>query len=133
MRPMKGKFKIKKMDLEKIYYNKLIRDKIPDKIKNKGSALEIRELSDEEFEKELIKKVEEEASGLQKAESREDFISEIADVMDILEAIKRLKNISDEEIKKAQQESLEKKGGFDKKTFLVWSQKDDYQSNEIKR
>jgi len=119
------------MSLEKVFYNKLIRDKIPEKITNKGSALETRELSDEEFEKELIKKVEEEASGLQKAESKEDFTAEIADIYDVLEEIKKLKNISDDEIKVAQQESLEKKGGFDKKTFLVWSEKDDYKSNEM--
>lgn len=119
--------------MEKVFYNKLIRDKIPAKMEGKGSAFEVRELNDEEFEKELIKKVEEESSGLQKAKSKDDFISEIADILDVIEEIKKLKEISDEEIKAKQLENHDKKGGFDSKTFLVWSQKDDYQSNEIKR
>lgn len=81
----------------------------------------------------MIKKVEEEASGLQSVKDKEGLISEMADVMDVIDEIKKLKNISDEEIKIAQKRNAEKKGGFNKKIFLVWSEKDDYQSNEIRR
>ena len=119
--------------MEKVFYNKLIRDKIPDKMNSKGKVFEVRELDEQEFEKELIKKVEEEASGLQAAQTKEELISEMADVLDVIDEIKKLKNISDEEIKNEQAKNLDKKGGFEKKIFLVWSQKDDYQSNEIKR
>jgi predicted house-cleaning noncanonical NTP pyrophosphatase (MazG superfamily) len=43
----------------KIYYNKLIRDRIPEKIAAAGADCEIRVLSDAEFAEELVKKVEE--------------------------------------------------------------------------
>jgi len=119
--------------MEKIFYNKLIRDNIPDKMEKKGSAFEINTLGNEEFEEELIKKVEEEASGLQNSKSKEDFVAEIADIMDVVDEIKKIKNISNKEIKEKQKKNFEKKGGFDKKIFLVWSEKDDYKSNEIRR
>jgi predicted house-cleaning noncanonical NTP pyrophosphatase (MazG superfamily) len=119
--------------MEKVFYNKLIRDKVPGIMEAKGKAFEIRKLNDKEFEKELVKKVEEEASGLQNAQTREELIGEMADVIDVIEEIKKLKNISDEEIKTERLKNMEKKGGFDEKIFLVWSEKDDYQSNEIKR
>jgi len=52
--------------MKKIYYNKLIRDKIPEKIKKSGGDFKIGELKARDFEKELIKKVGEEADGLLK-------------------------------------------------------------------
>ena len=61
------------------------------------------------------------------------MVSELVDVMDVIEEIKRLKGISDEEIAIEREKMLEKKGGFANKIFLIWSEKDDYQSNEIKR
>ena len=120
-------------EIEKVFYNKLIRDKIPEIMSSKDKAFEIRELDDVEYEKELIKKVEEEASGLQSANTREELVSELADTIDVIDEIKKLKNISEEEIRSGQLKNAEKKGGFEKKIFLVWSQKDDYQSNEIRR
>ena len=119
--------------MEKVFYNKLIRDKIPAKMDSLGKAYEVRELDDLEFEKELIKKVEEEASGLQASKTDEELVSELADVMDVIDEIKKLKGISEESIKEKQKINFEKKGGFDKKIFLLWSEKDDYKSNEIKR
>ena len=52
--------------MKKIYYNKLIRDKIPEKIKKSGGDFKARKLKPKEFEKELIKKAGEEADGLRK-------------------------------------------------------------------
>jgi len=116
--------------MEKVFYNKLIRDKIPDRMSERGQAFEIRELDDLEFEKELIRKVEEEASGLQAVDTREELIGEMADVMDVIEEIKKLKNISDKELRLEQIKNDERRGGFDKKIYLVWSEKSDYKSNE---
>ena len=118
--------------MSRVYYNKLIRDNIPDKIKGKGSDLETRELNDEEFEKELLKKVEEEASGVVAATTKEEITEELADVLDVIEEIKRLKGITDDEIREAQEINSKKKGGFIKRLFLVWSSDDGYKTNEKK-
>ena len=71
-------------EMKKIYYNKLIRDAIPEKIEKAGADYEVYELDEKRFEEELIKKVEEEASGMQSAETKEDLIGEIADVIDVI-------------------------------------------------
>jgi len=116
--------------MKKIHYNKLIRDKIPEKIRKSGGDYKIEKLKTKKFEKELIKKVGEEADGLLAAKSKKELISELADVIDVIEEIKRFKKITNQQIKKAQRESDEIKGGFKKRLFLFWSSDTGYKSNE---
>ncbi len=118
--------------MKKIYYHKLIRDKIPEIIKKSGGDFEIEKLKTKDFNKELIKKVGEEASGLLTAKTKEELTSEIADVLDVIEEIKKFKNITSQQIRKAQQKALRIKGGFKKRLFLVWSSDTGYRSNERK-
>lgn len=116
--------------MKKIHYNKLIRDRIPEKIKKNGGDYKIKELKTREFEKELIKKVGEESDGLINAKNKKELISELADVIDVIEEIKRFKKITSQDIKKAQKESNKIKGGFKKRLFLFWSSDTGYKSNE---
>ena len=118
--------------MRKIFYRKLIRDKIPEKMTQVGAAYEIRKLGRKEFEKELLKKVGEEASGLLSAKSKEDIIEELADVLDVAEEIRRHWKINPSCLKKKQKENAAKKGGFKKKIFLVWSEDNGYRTNERK-
>lgn len=118
--------------MKKIYYRKLIRDRIPEKMERAGAAYKVRRLRKKEFEKELIKKVEEEASGLQRAGNKIELVEELADVLDVVEEIKKVKKIKVQEINKAQKENDKKKGGFKKKIFLVWSEDTGYRTNERK-
>lgn len=116
--------------MKKVYYNKLIRDKIADKIKNNNEECETRELDDEEFEQELLKKINEEASALSRVRSRVEFLDELADLDMVIDEIKRIQNITSDEILEAKKKNIEKKGGFDKKLFLHWSEDTEYKSNE---
>ncbi|MCL4403751.1 nucleoside triphosphate pyrophosphohydrolase [Patescibacteria group bacterium] len=116
--------------MKRIYYNKLIRDKIPEKIAKKGSAYEARKLGAKDFERELLKKVGEEASGLLNARTKDEITSELADVLDVVEEIKRTKRISSAQIRSAQRLSYRTKGGFKKRLFLFWSADDGYKTNE---
>ncbi|MCL4405269.1 MAG: nucleoside triphosphate pyrophosphohydrolase [Patescibacteria group bacterium] len=116
--------------MKKIYYNKLIRDKIPEKIVKHGGQYEIARLKQKDFEKELLKKVGEEASGLLNAKTKKDITSELADIIDVIEKIKRVNHISEEGIKTARREAYAVKGGFRKKLFLVWSSDTGYKTNE---
>jgi hypothetical protein len=54
----------------------------------------------------------------------------LADVLDVIREVKLLKGISDVELRAAQEAAHEKKGGFAKKLFLVWSSDDGYKTNE---
>jgi predicted house-cleaning noncanonical NTP pyrophosphatase (MazG superfamily) len=115
---------------ERIYYNKLVWDNVPDIIRNKGKECEVRELTDEEFELELLKKVEEEASALPETTTKQELIDEIADVITVIEYIKTRKGISELDIADALERHVHKRGRFEKKLFLVWSSDSTYVTNE---
>jgi predicted house-cleaning noncanonical NTP pyrophosphatase (MazG superfamily) len=116
----------------KVYYRKLIRDKIPEKIASAGATCSVRTLSPEEYESALLAKVEEEASGVAAATSRAVLIDELADVLAVIQEIRLFRDISDEELEAAYRKGFEKKGGFTKRLFLEWSSDDGYTSNEKK-
>lgn len=118
--------------MKKTYYRKLIRDKIPQKMDRVGAAYEIRKLGKKEFEKELLKKVGEEASGLLTAKNKKELIEELADVLDVIEEIRRYWKIKPSCLLKSQKENALKKGGFKKKIYLVWSEDNGYRTNERK-
>lgn len=115
---------------ERIYYNKLVWDLVPDIIREKGKDCEVRVLTDEEFEIELMKKVEEEASALPETTTRQELIDELADIVTVIEYIKTLKNITELELADALERHTHKRGRFEKKLFLVWSSDSNYVTNE---
>lgn len=112
--------------MEKIFFNKLIRDKVTQKLESKNINFEVSELDQESFDRELLKKVSEEALEISKANSKEELVSEIADILFVIDEIKKQNNISQEEIDSASKINFDKKGGFDKKLFLHWTQDDNY-------
>lgn len=115
----------------RVYYNKLVRDGIKDKIESKGEACEIRELADSaEFQQELLKKVQEEASALSKVRSRKDLLDEYADLMVVLDALTKELEISEAELTVAMKENVERKGLYHKRHYLHWSEDSEYKSNE---
>ncbi len=116
--------------MKKVYYNKLIRDNILQKIKSNNEDCDVRELGDEEFEQELLKKINEEANGLSRARSRGEFLDELADLDIVIDEIKSIQGITPDEVLEAKKKNLDRKGGFSKKLFLNWSSDSDYKSNE---
>lgn len=117
--------------MSKVFYNKLVRDNIKEKIEMNGAQCEVRTIVDgQEFEQELLKKVSEEAEALSKVRTREEFLSEYADLMVVLDALTAEMEISEADIHVALKENLEKKGGFKNKHFLHWSSDSGYKSNE---
>lgn len=106
--------------VEKYYHQKLVRDKIPDVIKATGDEGEFRILDDEEYEKELKKKLIEEAKEVSEA-SNDKLMRELADVLELTKSIAEHYKIPFEEVEKLQKEKRESRGGFVKKLFLIWS------------
>src|SRR4030066_1347555 len=118
--------------MKKIFYRKLIRDRIPEKMTRVGATYETRKLGKREFERELLKKVGEEASGLLAAKNKNDIIKELADVLDVAEEVRKHWKIKPSCIRTRQKENALKKGGFKKKIYLVWSEDTGYRTNERK-
>lgn len=99
-------------------YNKLVRDKIPEIIKNNNEECSIRILNDNEYKIELLNKLKEECNEVIKAETKKELKEELSDVYEVLRSILKLENISMDNIISIADSKKEKRGGFDKKIFL---------------
>jgi predicted house-cleaning noncanonical NTP pyrophosphatase (MazG superfamily) len=108
--------------MKKIYYHKLIRDKVPQKMEAAGATFEVKKLSQKEFEKALIAKLGEEAKEVASARTKQELIEELADVTAVMDEIKKVKKISLAALRAVQKANIKKKGGFAKKLWLVWSE-----------
>jgi len=118
--------------MKKIFYKKLIRDDIPERIKESGGKYLCKKLSLKDFKKELLKKVLEESSGVAYAKNKKEIISEIGDVLDVIDEIKRNLSISSTEITASRKSEFKRKGGFKKRQYLVWAEDTGYKTNERK-
>jgi predicted house-cleaning noncanonical NTP pyrophosphatase (MazG superfamily) len=116
--------------MEKIYYNKLCRDKIPQIIKDKGFDCHVRVVDHDEYKREIVRKVFEEASGVSNHVDHADLVAEIADLLITLEAVKKEFEVNDEEVAFAVQKSLNEKGAYNERLYLSWSSDTEYSSNE---
>lgn len=116
--------------MEKIYYNKLCRDKVPEIIIGKGFECEVREVGDEEYKREIVRKVFEEASGVSNYFGRRSLIKELADLVITIDAVKKEFGIADEELDVAVEKSIEDKGGYEDKLYLAWSSDTEYSSHD---
>lgn len=101
--------------MEKVF-NKLVRDNIPNIIDNNGEVAVTRVLDDEEYKKELYKKLLEEANEVINS-TEEETLEELADVLEILSSIASLNNKSIEDIIEIARMKREKRGGFQKDYF----------------
>lgn len=101
-------------------YNKLVRDKIVDIINNNGrdEVAIYRILSDDELEKELLKKLDEEFLELKDAVLSGDNNSIIEECADLIEVIRAINNDDLGSVIDRLEEKREKRGGFSKKLFL---------------
>ena len=99
---------------EKIIYNKLVRDNIPEIIEASGKTCETEILSDEEYLQMLDKKLDEELAEYHKDQN----IEELADLLEVLYATAKARGYSIEELEQVRVEKKEARGGFDKKILL---------------
>jgi predicted house-cleaning noncanonical NTP pyrophosphatase (MazG superfamily) len=95
-------------------HNKLVRDNVPDILKNKGIDYEFHIADDNEYESELYLKLQEEL---------EEFIlkpsiEKLADILEVIDAIRMFHNISLEELKKIKINKKKERGGFKNKIIL---------------
>ncbi len=95
-------------------YNKLVRDKIPEVLNEKNISNKFHIADEIEYEEKLFHKLLEEASDLMTDRNTE----ELADVYEILDAIKKLKGLTDDEIQTARDIKNREKGKFEKRIIL---------------
>ena len=98
-------------------YNKLIRDKIPEIIESSGKEYVVEVLSDDECIQQLKVKLREELEEYMTATEDEE-VTELADLVEVVYALLKHKNVSIEEFEKIRIQKQKDRGAFDKKLFL---------------
>ena len=103
--------------MEKVY-NKLVRDNIPEIIIKDNRNPITRILSDADYKKELEKKLLEEYNEVLGTTTSEDRIEELADMLEIIQALAILENKTLDDVNSVAKQKRLKRGGFEKKIFL---------------
>lgn len=96
----------------------------------KKVAYKVRQMKQKEFHKELLRKVGEEASAVTKVKTKKELVEELADLLTVVEEVKKQKKITDWELQTAIKDVKKSKGMFKKRYFLSWSGDDSYKTNE---
>lgn len=104
--------------MRKFLQNKLWRDTSVELMESQGSRIIWRALSDDEFNKELQRKLLEEAQEVVTAKSKHELISELADLYEVIETLTSLNQIAPLEISLAQEQKRNERGGFLGRKFV---------------
>ena len=95
-------------------YNKLVRDKITDIIEADGRIANYRILDENEYRRELNKKLQEEV----KEYLEDNNVEELADIVEVIYGILNSTDVSIKEFEKIRINKQEKRGAFEKKIYL---------------
>jgi predicted house-cleaning noncanonical NTP pyrophosphatase (MazG superfamily) len=97
------------------YYNKLVRDRIPEIIRADGKSCEVRTLAQDEYLAKLNEKLREELAEY----GASGDIGELADLVDVVAAIVECGGLSTEEFEGIRQAKRTERGGFQCRLLLV--------------
>jgi predicted house-cleaning noncanonical NTP pyrophosphatase (MazG superfamily) len=98
--------------MKKYKFEKLIRNNLPTRMEAEGITVNSRTLEHADYLLELKKKILEEAKEVSEANSKEELTTELADVMEVIEAIAAANQISLEEITNSKVKKREINGYF---------------------
>ncbi|RBP00187.1 nucleoside triphosphate pyrophosphohydrolase [Rossellomorea aquimaris] len=100
-------------------YNKLVRDKIPQILENKGREYSTKILNDEDYIKYLKEKAYEELDEYCAAETNGEAVEELADLLEVIRSLAKQHESTFEDVEAVRKDKAEKRGGFQDKVFLM--------------
>jgi predicted house-cleaning noncanonical NTP pyrophosphatase (MazG superfamily) len=98
--------------------DKLIRDKIPEIIRESGIEVFERVLEKDEYLKRLKDKLVEESEEVLSACSKKEICEELADVLEVMLALIKIYGLEFENITQKAEQKRSEKGGFNNRIFL---------------
>lgn len=104
---------------EKAEYNKLVRDKVPAQIADRGEHFEMVRLEGEAMVTALRRKLLEEALEALDASTGTDLVGELADVQEVVKAIAKAIQVSPQQLEEERLRKLKKRGGFEEGYMLL--------------
>ncbi|WP_338472817.1 nucleoside triphosphate pyrophosphohydrolase [Niallia sp. XMNu-256] len=100
-------------------HNKLVRDHMKQIILDAGRKPIMKTLNHEEYVTELRKKSEEELQEYLNAETNEEALEELADLLEVIHALAETHGSSIDEVEKRRVAKAESRGGFSDRVFLI--------------
>lgn len=104
-------------------YEKLIRDRIPELMDADGVRYQVDVLDDAAFRAALLEKLVEEAGEVRAAEGRSELVKELADVLEVVEALLEVEGVGWDEVRGVQEARRVARGGFRRRLRLRWTEK----------
>ena len=99
---------------------KLVRDLIPDLIRQSGRTVEVRYLTGDELKAALgAKLIEEAQEAAEVVHSRKDLVEELADVREVIAALMAACGITDQEVADAAEAKVQRRGAFGSGVWLA--------------
>jgi predicted house-cleaning noncanonical NTP pyrophosphatase (MazG superfamily) len=95
-------------------YPKLVRDRIPEIIRQSGQTPYTRTAAQSELESYLLEKLHEEVSEFRESKD----VHELADILGVVYGIARYYGISEEALNRLRQDKRRSRGGFDQNILL---------------
>lgn len=100
-------------------YNKLVRNRIPEHLAEKGITFETSVVLGGAFETALLDKLQEEAHEVVTS-ALDGRLQELADVQEVLDELAHLHGFTQQEVRAAQNRKREARGGFSGRILLHW-------------
>jgi predicted house-cleaning noncanonical NTP pyrophosphatase (MazG superfamily) len=104
---------------ERVEYNKIVRDRVPEIIAKRGEHAEILRLEGEALITALRQKLVEEAFEALDAKSGDDLVGELADVSEVIDALCGALKVTRPHLNTVQKEKRQKRGGFEAGVMLA--------------
>lgn len=95
-------------------YDKLVRDHIPQIIREQGNTPVTRQLGEDEYRQALIQKLQEEVAEF----VADNSLGELCDILEVVAALTSALGVSHEALQKAKDEKAARNGAFRERVFL---------------
>ena len=108
----------------RFYLQKLVRDKVVPNCLDDPEVVytEYRELDSQEFRRELVCKVHEEADEIPLGDKqRDESLKELADLQEVVDTLRQDFGFSIEQVQEAMARKKQKKGGFDNRYYIEYN------------
>jgi predicted house-cleaning noncanonical NTP pyrophosphatase (MazG superfamily) len=104
---------------ERLRFNKLVRDRIPDAIEERGERVQTARLSAFDRERLMLRKLVEEVVEVRRARTPEERAAELADLLEVVSGIAEILGLSLADLERAMSAKREARGGFERGLVLV--------------
>ncbi len=104
-------------------YDKLIRDKIPEIIRETSQKYKTAVYDNEGYRQALLQKLVEETEEVRAAQNQKEIIDEIADLYEVINAILIFYSIDPGKVIEEQGRKKHERGAFNNRTKLLWVEK----------